>query len=77
MHDAFLLVFRGPLRPRLPQGTHLMEHGALGRSTLLLVPGSMSRTGAEYTATVNRLHGEGRRPGRPLCVSAGGIAGPG
>jgi hypothetical protein len=36
--EPFSLVFKGPARPRLEQGTYAIEHDQLGATALFLVP---------------------------------------
>lgn len=53
--ECFSLLFRGGSRA-LPQGTYTVEHPALGRFLLFLVPTDTDRNGAQgYLATINRL----------------------
>jgi len=53
--DRFSLLFRGPLEVLLGQGVYTVNHGALGRFRLLLVPILTGRTDAHYyEAIINR-----------------------
>jgi hypothetical protein len=50
-----VLVFRGG-SVKLPQDTYTLEHPALGKFQLFLVPGETAENGAKgYVATINRL----------------------
>jgi len=53
--ECFVLSFRGsePLR----QSTYRIEHDALGRFDLFLVPVGKNRNGRYYQAVINRLNG--------------------
>lgn len=53
--NGFVLVFRGPCAPKLPQGTFEVACDALGTFHLFLVPGWTNVSGTIYTATFNRL----------------------
>ena len=50
---AFSLVFRGPMEPVLPQRIYAMEHEALGRFELFLVPIGPDEVGMRYEAVFN------------------------
>jgi hypothetical protein len=51
--SGFMLVFLGTLAKPLPQGTYDFEHPALGKFSMLIVPGGQgSQT---YTAVIARL----------------------
>jgi hypothetical protein len=52
--ECFSLVFRG--QPGLRQNTYMIEHAALGKFALLLVPVGQDRKGSYYEAVVNRLN---------------------
>lgn len=51
----FVVVLRGPLDPKLPQGTYQIDSRRLGAFELFLVPGRTTAAGTLYTATFNRL----------------------
>ena len=53
--ECFSLYFRGPASKDLVQGTYRMEHGALGRFSLFLVPGAADSKGVVYEAVINHL----------------------
>jgi hypothetical protein len=36
--EPFSLIFKGPMQPRLEQGTYALEHDALGEAAMFLVP---------------------------------------
>lgn len=46
----FSLVFRGPLEPRLDQGTYPVSHPSVGRVPIFIVPIGMDRDGVRYEA---------------------------
>jgi hypothetical protein len=46
----FALLFRGPLKPWLLQGTHALEHEQLGGLDLFLVPVGPDEHGMQYEA---------------------------
>jgi hypothetical protein len=48
--QAFSLVFRGPLRPSVPQAIYRLEHDAMGALDLFLVPITPDPQGALYEA---------------------------
>jgi uncharacterized protein DUF6916 len=52
--ECFSLVFRG--QPGLRQSTYMIEHAALGKFALLLVPIGQDRKGSYYEAVINRLN---------------------
>jgi hypothetical protein len=53
--ESFVLVFRGG-SVKLPQDTYTIEHPALGKFKLFLVPSGADENGAQgYVATINRL----------------------
>jgi len=53
--ECFTLLFRGE-SIALPQGTYTVEHAALGRFGLFLVPAGTDARGVQaYLATINRL----------------------
>jgi hypothetical protein len=53
--ECFTLLFRGE-SIALPQGTYTVDHAALGRFALFLVPAGADANGAQgYLATINRL----------------------
>jgi hypothetical protein len=47
----FSLVFRGPLEPALPQAIYGLEHDALGRLDLFLVPIGPAEGAMRYQAS--------------------------
>ena len=49
----FSLIFRGPLRPVLVQHTWPLEHPALGRLEIFLVPLGPDGSGMRYEAVFN------------------------
>ena len=53
--NNFIVVFRGPRSPKLPQGTYRVESSTLGTFPLFLVPGWTYASGTAYTATFSRL----------------------
>ena len=54
--ECFSAVFLGARRPGLRQNTYTIEHGSLGKFSLLLVPVGMSKNEQYYEAIFNRLH---------------------
>lgn len=54
--ECFSAVFLGARRPGLRQNTYTVEHGSLGKFSLLLVPVGMSKTEQYYEAIFNRLY---------------------
>ena len=48
--DPFSLVFRGPPQPLLAQAIHPLDHAALGRLELFIVPIGRDGTGVSYEA---------------------------
>ncbi len=54
--SSFVLVFRGPAKPVLPQKTYPIQHGQLGAFSLFVVPGTADATGHTYIAVVNHVH---------------------
>jgi hypothetical protein len=54
-HINFSLLFRGPLQPVLPQQIYPVEHAALGRFDLFVVPVKRDTHGLYYEAVFNRL----------------------
>lgn len=53
--ECFVIKFRGT-RP-LPQDRYELEHAALGKFELFLVPAGKNRKGFYYQAVINRLNG--------------------
>jgi hypothetical protein len=51
--SPFSLVFRGPLAPVMPQRTYPIEHAALGRLEIFLVPIGPDGKGMRYEAVFN------------------------
>ncbi len=54
--DCFILVFRGPRDPALPQGTYEFAHTQLGKFPLFITPGKISSQGQNYEAVFNHVH---------------------
>ncbi len=54
--DCFVLVFRGPREPALPQGTYEFAHAKLGKFSLFITPGEISPQGQTYRAIFNHVH---------------------
>jgi len=54
-HINFSLLFRGPLQPLLPQRVYPLEHEALGRLDLFIVPIKRDAQGLQYEAVFNRV----------------------
>lgn len=52
---SFTLIFRGPSRKGLPEGTYSVEHFALGKFDLFIAPGATSGKQQAYRAVVNRV----------------------
>jgi hypothetical protein len=52
--ECFSLQFRGPLK--LQQDVYTIEHAALGKFDLLLVPVGKDKKGMYYEALINRLN---------------------
>ena len=52
MGECFALHFEHRSREAMPQGTRVIEHGALGKFRLFIVPGP---TGASYVAVINHI----------------------
>jgi hypothetical protein len=53
--ECFSLTFESRGEHALPQGTYKMEHGALGRFSLLVVPSSPADGITRYEAVINHL----------------------
>lgn len=51
--SPFALLFRGPQRPVLPQGTYPLAHGTLGRLELFMVPIGPDAVGMRYEIIFN------------------------
>ena len=51
--ECFSLYFRGSKRVELPQGTYKIDHDALGRLSLFIVP--IDKNGSGYEAVINRM----------------------
>lgn len=49
----FVLVFRGPMQPILPQGIYPLQHPVLGRPEIFLVPFGADDVGHRYEAVFN------------------------
>jgi hypothetical protein len=54
-HINFSLLFRGPQQPLLPQRSYAIEHDALGRFDLFIVPIQRDTQGLKYQAVFNRV----------------------
>ena len=54
-HISFSLQFRGPQQPMLPQRIYALEHDALGRFDLFIVPIERDAQGLKYQAVFNRV----------------------
>lgn len=52
--EQFSLIFKGPPDPFLPQQTYTLEHAAMGRLDLFLVPVDQKKDGFRYEAYFNR-----------------------
>jgi hypothetical protein len=50
VRSPFSLLFRGPREPVMPQRIRRLEHGALGRLELFLVPVGQDEAGTRYEA---------------------------
>ena len=53
--EQFSVIFHGPKTPVLPQGTYPLEHAALGRFDLFLVPIGPAGDAMRYQASFNRF----------------------
>ena len=53
--EQFSLVFRGPAAPLLPQTIYRLDHGAIGRFSIFLVPIGRDNRGVNYEAVFNRF----------------------
>ncbi|MEO8054403.1 MAG: hypothetical protein ABI768_04580 [Acidobacteriota bacterium] len=51
--SPFSLVFRGPMQPVLRQSTYALEHAALGRLEIFIVPIGPDASGMRYEAVFN------------------------
>src|SRR5262245_24991475 len=54
-HEQFSILFRGPLDRVLSQGMCRMEHAALGRLVLFIVPIGLDAQGMQYQAVFSRV----------------------
>jgi hypothetical protein len=55
--DCFALVFQGPSRLPLRQGTYIVSHKTLGTFSLFVVPGNRAaKPGPNYVALINRMY---------------------
>ncbi len=54
--DCFVLIFRGPREPALPQDTYEFAHAKLGKFSLFITPGEISPQGQTYQAIFNLVH---------------------
>jgi hypothetical protein len=52
--ENFTLTFRGPNRTRFEQNTYTVEHAALGKFELFLVPTGLPSSEQLYVAVINR-----------------------
>lgn len=52
--EQFSLIFKGPLDPFLPQQIYPLDHPAMGRLDLFLVPVDQQKDGFYYEAFFNR-----------------------
>jgi hypothetical protein len=52
--ENFTLTFRGPNRTRFEQNTYTVEHAALGKFELFLVPTGLPAAEQLYVAVINR-----------------------
>jgi len=57
--EQFSLIFRGPPDVYLPQQIYPLEHPAMGRLDLFLVPVDQKKDGYRYEAYFNRAAEEG------------------
>src|SRR5262245_19560301 len=53
--ELFIVVFRGPLAPRLQQKIHRLEHPVMGSFDLFLTAVGADHEGRSYEAVFNRL----------------------
>ena len=53
--EAFSLVFRGPVTPRLPQKIYRLEHEKLGTFSIFLTAIEGDADGISYEAVFNRV----------------------
>ena len=53
--EGFSLLFRGPERPAVPQGSHTVDHARIGTFLVFLVPVGPRGSAPSYEAVVNRL----------------------
>ena len=51
--EPFVLLFRGPAQPVLPQRIYTVAHGELGQLVIFLVPVQGGPAGIEYEAVFN------------------------
>ncbi|HEV8240820.1 MAG TPA: hypothetical protein VGS57_15755 [Thermoanaerobaculia bacterium] len=51
--QPFVLLFRGPQQPVLPQRTYTLAHAELGQLVIFLVPVQGGPAGIEYEAVFN------------------------
>lgn len=54
--ECFSIIFQGPRKAPLAQNTYTLEHGALGKFPVLIVPVGESEQGLKYEAIFNRLY---------------------
>lgn len=52
--ESFSILFKGPLDPFLPQRMYSIEHDAIGRFDLFMVPVGKVPDGFQYQAVFNR-----------------------
>ena len=53
--ESFSLLFHGHAGASLPQGIHRIEHQALGRFDLFVVPVGRGASGQDFEAVINRI----------------------
>jgi hypothetical protein len=53
--ECFKLVFSGPARERLPEGTYAVRHFALGDFELFISDGGQVSRSNRYVAVINRI----------------------
>lgn len=53
--ECYSLLFHGPNSLRLPQGTHRLQHAALGELELFLTPVAGDQSGFTYESVFNRF----------------------
>jgi hypothetical protein len=53
--ELFSLIFRGPVEPRLPQQTYVVEHEKIGAFNLFLTAIAADADGVSYEAVFHRV----------------------